>query len=298
MKTPTPWLYGLAVVVVLNIVESLFNGSAIRMFRLPLMFAAYAIGIALFFELGVGTALALWWGIGLVMGLLLWSSDFRRARYSKDADLKRASWALVRGLFVWPIVVPLTLLAAFGGFVVNGLGSLCYSVYKKLLPHHVPHYRGIEGCKEAAISGDARARFTLGNAYEHGDFGLPQDYAEAAKWYRKAAEQNHHNGQLFLGVCLAKGQGGEKNVVEGLMWIALSEHVSIKHGGGYLFRDAAHHAWSRTKAQMTQQQVAEALVMLESSPLYKETKEVLSGFSRKLDGSVPAPEKSPPAARS
>jgi len=78
MKTQTPWLYGLAVVVVLNIVASVFNSPAICMFRLPLMLAAYVIGIVLFFKLGVWPALALWWGIGLVTGLLCWSYEFRR----------------------------------------------------------------------------------------------------------------------------------------------------------------------------------------------------------------------------
>jgi len=100
MKTPTPWLYGLAVVVVLNIVASLFISPAIRMFRLPLMLAAYVIGIVLFFKLGVWPPLARWWGIGLVTGLLCWSYEFRRARPSKDADVKPPSLVtVVHGLF-------------------------------------------------------------------------------------------------------------------------------------------------------------------------------------------------------
>ena len=34
----------------------------------------------------------------------------------------------------------------------------------------------------------SRARFTLGVMYGEGR-GVPQDYAEAARWYRRAAEQ-------------------------------------------------------------------------------------------------------------
>jgi TPR repeat protein len=291
MQTPTPWLYGLAVVVVLNIVASLFNSPAIRRFRLPLMLAAYVIGIALFSKLGVWPALALWWGIGFVIGLIGWSYEFRGARPSKDAEVKPPGLVtVVHGLFAWPITVPLKLLAALGFVVVSGVGNLCYSLYKKLLPNYVPHYRGIEGCKEAAISGDARAQFNLGCGFESGEYGLPQDYVESAKWFRKAAEQNHYAAQLRLGIYLAEGKGVEKNVVEGLMWIVLSAHVSIRHGGGRLFRDAAHQESSRTKAQMTEQQIAEAWVMLDSSPLYKEFKERLD-----RSASQPAPEKSPPA---
>ena len=131
---------------------------------------------------------------------------------------------------------------------------------------------GIEGCKEAAISGDARAQFTLGCGYESGEYGLPQDYVESAKWFRKAAEQNHYGAQLRLGICLAEGKGVEKNVVEALMWISLSNHVAAMRGGGMLFRDGAYQASNRIKAQMTEQQITEAWVMLESSPLYKEFK--------------------------
>jgi hypothetical protein len=287
MNTPTPWLYGLAVVVVLNIVASLFNSPAICRFRTPLILAAYVIGIVLFFKLGFWPALALWWGIGIVIGLLGWSYEFRRARHGKDADDEPPGLVtVVRGLFTWPITIPL---AVFGGVVINDLGNLLYSLYTKLLPNHVPHYRRIERCKEAAISGDERAQFTLGNAYQCGEYGLPQDHAEAAKWYRKAAEQNHGTAQLSLGVCLADGKGVEKNVVEGLMWILLARHVLAQNSAGWLLRDAAIQTISRTKAQMTEQQIAEAWVMLDSSPLYKEIKERLSVINREGDGSAPQP---------
>ena len=267
----TPWLYGLAVVVVLNIVASLFISPSIRMFRMPLMLAAYVIGIILFFKLGVWPALALWCGIGHMFGVLFWSYEFRSARHSKDGDVKPLSLVtVVHGLFTWPIIIPLKLLVAFGWVVVNGLCSLVYSLYKKLLPNRVPLYAGIEGCKKVANSGDARAQMTLGSAYERGEFGLPQDYAESAKWYRKAAEQNHGTAQLNLGVCLAEGKGVEKNVVEGLMWIFLSQHVLAQRSAGWLLRDAAYQAQSRFMAQMTEQQIAEARVMLDSSPLYKD----------------------------
>jgi hypothetical protein len=281
MKTPTPWLYGLAVLVVLNIVASLFISPAKRMFGLPLMLAAYVIGIVLFFKLGVWPALALWWGLGVVTGLIFWSYEFRSARHSKDAAVKPPGLVtVVYGLFAWPITVPLKLLAALGFGVVIGLCNLCYGLYKKLLPNRVPHYRRIEQCKKAAISGDPRAQLTLGDAYERGHYGLIQDYGESAKWYRKAAEQNHGAAQLKLGVCLAEGKGVEKNVVEGLMWTFLARHVIAQHSEGWFLRDAAIQAIARLEAQMTEQQIAEARVMLDSSPLYKEFKEQLCGLDR------------------
>ena len=37
--------------------------------------------------------------------------------------------------------------------------------------------------------------------------GVPQDYSEAAAWYRQAAEQGHANAQFNLGWMYANGRG-------------------------------------------------------------------------------------------
>ena len=132
---------------------------------------------------------------------------------------------------------------------------------------------GIDDYKREAAAGKAEAQFALARLYESGQRGLPKDYAESAKWYRKAAEQNHGAAQLNLGVYLAKGMGVERNLVEGLMWILLARHVLAQHSAGWLLRDAAIQEISRTKAQMTEQQITEAQVMLDSSPLYNELHE-------------------------
>ncbi len=50
-----------------------------------------------------------------------------------------------------------------------------------------------------AAQGDAHAQFNLGVMYDKGR-GVSQDYAEAVKWYRKAAEQGHASAQHNLGV--------------------------------------------------------------------------------------------------
>ena len=45
-----------------------------------------------------------------------------------------------------------------------------------------------------------------------------KNYAEAVKWYRKAAEQGHATAQNNLGVCYDRGQGVEKNYTEAAKW--------------------------------------------------------------------------------
>jgi hypothetical protein len=60
--------------------------------------------------------------------------------------------------------------------------------------------------RKAAEHGHAVAQNNLGAMYEHGE-GVPQDYKEAAKWYRKAAEQGHAVAQNNLGEMYEHGRG-------------------------------------------------------------------------------------------
>ena len=43
------------------------------------------------------------------------------------------------------------------------------------------------------------AQYNLGVMYDNGD-GVPQDYKEAVKWYRLAAEQGDASAQYNLGL--------------------------------------------------------------------------------------------------
>ncbi len=45
-----------------------------------------------------------------------------------------------------------------------------------------------------------------------------KNYAEAVKWYRKAAEQGNVGGQYNLGVMYSEGRGVERNDAEALKW--------------------------------------------------------------------------------
>ena len=61
----------------------------------------------------------------------------------------------------------------------------------------------------------------MGILYGHGE-GVPQDYAEAVKWYRKAAEQGDATAQFNLGTDYAKGQGVPQDYVLAHMWLNLA----------------------------------------------------------------------------
>lgn len=60
--------------------------------------------------------------------------------------------------------------------------------------------------RKAAEGGLAEAQNNLGKMYYYG-YGVPQDYNEAAKWIKKAATQGHIKAQVNLGLLYYDGQG-------------------------------------------------------------------------------------------
>jgi len=52
--------------------------------------------------------------------------------------------------------------------------------------------------------------------------GVPQDFAEAARWYRRAAERGDAPAQYNLGLAYARGEGVAQDVVAAHMWFNLA----------------------------------------------------------------------------
>ena len=63
----------------------------------------------------------------------------------------------------------------------------------------------VDDCRVRAEQGDAKAQYILGRMYENGQ-GVPQDYKEAVKWYRRSAEQGHSKAQFNLALRYANGE--------------------------------------------------------------------------------------------
>ena len=72
--------------------------------------------------------------------------------------------------------------------------------------HGVPqdYAAAVSWYRKAAEQGDADAQYNLGVMYDAGQ-GVPQDYAAAVSWYRKAAEQGYAGAQYNLGVMYERG---------------------------------------------------------------------------------------------
>jgi TPR repeat protein len=54
--------------------------------------------------------------------------------------------------------------------------------------------------RRAAAKGNASAQFNLGIMYANGE-GVPKDEAKAVEWYQKSAAQGDADAQCFLGCC-------------------------------------------------------------------------------------------------
>ena len=75
----------------------------------------------------------------------------------------------------------------------------------------------IEEVKAKAEAGNAKSQVELGLRYDKAA-GVLKDRAEAAKWYRKAAEQNYAPAQNNLGLCYEHGEGVAADRVQAMKW--------------------------------------------------------------------------------
>ncbi len=72
--------------------------------------------------------------------------------------------------------------------------------------------------KAEARAGDAPAQFYLGQMYEVGK-QVTKDQAEAVRWYREAAKQDHPGAQSRLGLLYDLGKGVTKDANEAARWL-------------------------------------------------------------------------------
>ena len=83
--------------------------------------------------------------------------------------------------------------------------------------------------------------------------GAAEDYAEALKWFRLAADQGHADAQFYLGVTNARGKGVPRNDVQAHMWFNLA--ASQQSGSK---REIAIKARELAASQMTPKEISEA----------------------------------------
>ena len=88
----------------------------------------------------------------------------------------------------------------------------------------------------------------LGEQYAKGG-AVSQDFAEAIKWFQKAAEQGHAVAKLHLGVMYAEARGVPQDYVRAYMWFNLAAAQG---------EQKATELLDMAARRMTQAQIAEA----------------------------------------
>ena len=72
-----------------------------------------------------------------------------------------------------------------------------------------------------AEHGNRQAQYNLAVMYASGR-GVPQDEAEAHRWYRRAAEQGDAAAQSIIGSAYLFGRGAPKDYVQAHLWLSLA----------------------------------------------------------------------------
>ena len=109
--------------------------------------------------------------------------------------------------------------------------------------------------KSLAERGSPVAQSNLGLMYYNGKT-VPQNYAEATKWFRKAADQGDADSQYSLGLMYAIGKGVPQDHVLAYMWLNLASTRDSAWEKGK--RDKAEENRKNLASKLTPAQIAEA----------------------------------------
>ena len=96
--------------------------------------------------------------------------------------------------------------AKYGFMLFNGIGIKANQV------------EGESWLRRAGLAGDPEAAALVAEIYTRGDGKLPPNYAEAATWFRTAAELGHQHSARALGLLYLTGTGVPRNPDEAAIW--------------------------------------------------------------------------------
>ncbi|MCK5556419.1 MAG: sel1 repeat family protein, partial [Alphaproteobacteria bacterium] len=83
--------------------------------------------------------------------------------------------------------------------------------------------------RKAADQGDNNAEYSLGSLYSQGK-GVPQDYTKAIKWLSRASEHGDAQAQAALAVLYYDGKGTPRNIEEACFWLILANGKNDEFG--------------------------------------------------------------------
>lgn len=118
----------------------------------------------------------------------------------------------------------------------------------------------IEKLKSLAEQGDGDAQYKLATCYDMGRGGITQNYQEALKWYRKAANQGIAGAQANLGRMYDDGKGVPKNYQEAVKWYKMASDNGDAVGQnnlGVMYASGTGVSLNNTEAAMWYRKSAE-----------------------------------------
>lgn len=101
------------------------------------------------------------------------------------------------------------------------------------------HRAAFEEWLSLAEAGDPAAMRNIGHLYRWGH-GVPQDYATAADWYRRAADMGLDRAQANLGMLYLAGTGVEADPAQAAYWLsqaAIQGHTVAQYNLAQLYLD-------------------------------------------------------------
>ncbi|MEZ5829936.1 MAG: hypothetical protein R3D05_02005 [Dongiaceae bacterium] len=119
-----------------------------------------------------------------------------------------------------------------------------------------------------AEQGDVPMQLLVGSIYDYGQ-GVPQNHAEAVKWYQMAAERGSAKGQYQLGAIYARSPQ-IRNPVEGYKWLTIAARNLANGPQGGITADQATTLRTLLSGQMSKEEIAKAK---EEADAFKATKE-------------------------
>lgn len=116
---------------------------------------------------------------------------------------------MIRSLNVWVAVC----LVAVGPGLSAAFAAPTENPFDRIDPVDV----SFAGTLARAQQGSASAQFALGSVYAIGQ-DVPQDYAAAVSWFRKAADKGYDRAQASLGFMYSLGRGVPKDFTTAANW--------------------------------------------------------------------------------
>jgi len=107
-----------------------------------------------------------------------------------------------------------------------------------------------------AESGDVTMQILVGSIYDFGQ-GVPQDDAEAVKWYERAAMQGSAKGQYQAGAVYARS-AQVKDPVQGYKWLTIAARTLASGPQGDITADQATTLRALLESEMSKDEIAQA----------------------------------------